>query len=269
MTLISQSALAKQIGISRQAVSKAVAQGLIPHEVVNGKKKINLDDTGVQLYIKENSDQRVRKRKNTDIDKLKEIVHPSEHDLIDELDKKFPNIGKGLLEAAKREQGKKKPSEKPAPKQPKKIKSPNTGPKNSGKSKPTPKKKQSEDKKLPIPPELRDIDTTEYEGLSAFDLNLREKIAKIQLAELKVSAWEKKLLPTDFIEDALYRHIEIMHSNIERYSGIKIKEVCSRAIEDGEVSPKHVEKMVSEMLKIIFNTTKSIEKEIKKYEPKV
>lgn len=221
MTIISQSEFSRIVGISRQAIYKAITSGNLPYVADGKKKKIDIDDPAVQLYIKENSIQR------------------------------------------ERAQGKKKPSEKPAPKSTKPTKSSNTGQKNSTKSKSKSKVKDNKHKIIDDPSDLQEIDT------SAFDLNQREKLARTKLAELKLENGKKKNLPTDFIEDALFRHIEKLHSNVERYAGIKIKEVCMKAIEAGEVGPRHVEKMVNEMLTIIYNTTQAVKKEIKKYEPKI
>jgi hypothetical protein len=61
MNLTTQSALARLVGVSRQAIYDAIKNEHIPHVEQNRKKKIDLDDPRIQNYIKGNP-QRNRKK---------------------------------------------------------------------------------------------------------------------------------------------------------------------------------------------------------------
>jgi hypothetical protein len=64
MNLISPTELARQIGISKQAVFKSLAEGVIPFELKGKRKFVDLDDQDVKAYIKISSRQReVAKKK--------------------------------------------------------------------------------------------------------------------------------------------------------------------------------------------------------------
>jgi flagellar biosynthesis GTPase FlhF len=64
MDLITPTALAKKIGISKQAVFKSIEDGRLPFILKGKMKKIDLDDNGVKSYIKNESRQRENAKKN-------------------------------------------------------------------------------------------------------------------------------------------------------------------------------------------------------------
>lgn len=58
MNLITQIKFAEQTGISRQGISKALKNGLLPYVENGNKKMIDLNDPAVKSYIKNSSNQR-------------------------------------------------------------------------------------------------------------------------------------------------------------------------------------------------------------------
>lgn len=65
MNLITQSAFAKQIGITRQAISKAIKNEMLPVVIENGKKYINTVDPIVREYAENIKSVREDKQKST------------------------------------------------------------------------------------------------------------------------------------------------------------------------------------------------------------
>ena len=102
-----------------------------------------------------------------------------------------------------------------------------------------------------------------------YEIDFRTKKAKMREAELKADALEKKLLPTDFVQDHLFRYIEKLNSNIERTASVYVTDMGKQILSDGEVLPKHIEKFTGDCLALIDDTKKAIVKAIKKYEPKL
>jgi len=106
------SRFAASIGITRQAVSKATKTGILPYVKIKGKKLINTVDPIVQDYarntkaVREDRDKKPKIKKSVKvkdaktIEKLKSVVDPSDHKIIDEMVKRFPGIETGLMEAA-------------------------------------------------------------------------------------------------------------------------------------------------------------------------
>lgn len=58
MNLITQIKFAEQTGITRQGISKALKNGLLPYVENGNKKMIDLNDPAVKSYIKNSSNQR-------------------------------------------------------------------------------------------------------------------------------------------------------------------------------------------------------------------
>jgi len=230
MNLISPTELARQIGISKQAVFKSLAEGVIPFELKGKRKFVDLDSQDVKAYIKISSRQREAAKKKEE-----------------KSAKKITKSKKSSKKLSKKITKSKSPSKKSA----KEL-----------------SKNKSKSEKLPKAEEISDLIKKEF-GLSLFDINVQTKIAEMQKKQIHVEILEKNYLPREFIEDGLFRYIERLNSNIERSAALFIKEVGQKILDDKEVTPKHIDKFTSMVLGLIDNTKKNIIKAIKKYEPKL
>lgn len=243
MNLISPTELARiieqQTGepFTRQAVHKAIDEGLIPFTLQGKKKLVDTDDPNVQSYIRDSNRQREQAKKNDirTVEDLKNIIVPEERGAIDEVLKKMPQLEKALIDSAN------------------KILS---------------EKKKQKPSKPKIPSKLADEIGTDIEGLSDFDIKQKIKLADMRIKEARANHAEKKLVATEFVQNYLFKYIENLNSNIERIAAVQLKEVGKSIIEEGEVKPAHITKFTNQVLEVIHLTKKNIIRELEKYEPK-
>jgi len=64
---VSQSEFARLTGLSRQAINKAIAAGLLPFEIEKGKKVIDINNLDVKDYVDSQSRQREAAKKKEEI----------------------------------------------------------------------------------------------------------------------------------------------------------------------------------------------------------
>ena len=84
MNLITQIKFAEQIGISRQGISKALKNGLLPYVEQGNKKMIDLNNPSVKSYVKNSPGQREVYKNTPEIKQTKQpkIVNTSEDGLV-------------------------------------------------------------------------------------------------------------------------------------------------------------------------------------------
>lgn len=82
--LITQIKFAEQTGITRQGISKALKNGLLPYVENGNKKMIDLNDPAVKSYIKNSSNQREVYKNQSEVKQPKKpkIVDTSEDGLV-------------------------------------------------------------------------------------------------------------------------------------------------------------------------------------------
>lgn len=107
----------------------------------------------------------------------------------------------------------------------------------------------------------------EFDGTSPYELKQRKEIAQTRIAELKADHYARKNLPTDFIEMCYIKHIERLHSIIERIASTALHDIGSQIIAAGEVKPEHIESFTALFLEAVHNNKLSVAREVKKYEP--
>lgn len=236
MNLITQIKFAEQTGISRQGISKALKNGLLPYVENGNKKMIDLNDPAVKSYIKNSSNQRevYKKDSKSELEELLSYIHPSEHDVIKKIHEENPKLIKPLLLTAKGELEKK--SEVKQPKKPKTK-------------------------------EPAEVGQSETDDFSPHEINRQTKIADMRKKQMQVEILEKKYLPANFIEYCYIRYIERLHSTLERSAGVYIQEVGNAILNAGEILPEHIEKFTSLVLEAIHNNKKAVKREVDKYEP--
>jgi hypothetical protein len=206
MKLVSPTEVARIISahtgeaFTRQAVHKAIGEGLIPFVIQGNKKLIDLDAPGARAYITDNSRQREQAKKN--------------------------DKNSGARSTLK--------DRKPA--------------KNTGRSEHGPGNLLNED---------------------PYVIKQRGMIADMRIKELKAAALEKRLIPVEFIDGCYFRYMEQLHSTIERSAGVFISEVGASIIEDGEVTPAHIERFKKLVYESIHNNKLAVAKELEKYEPQL
>ncbi len=228
MNLITPTELSRQMDISKQAVFKAIEEGLIPFTLSGKKKLIDLDNKSVQGYIRDNNRQREHAKKNDiqTVEDLKKVIVSEDRDIIDKVIKKIPGIEKGLIDAANKIVSEKR-ERKP----------------------------------------IDNNNTSEQTELDMHEMTRRSKFAEMRKKELQVLVMEKKYLPTEIVEDIYFTYLEKFNSAVERYASTYIKDTGKKILESGEVLPEHIESFTQKILETIHNNKKAVHKEKVKYEP--
>lgn len=102
MKLLTQSAFAKQIGITRQAISKAIKNEMLPVVIENGKKYINPVDPIVKEYAENIKSVREDKQKSTKPKKpvkVKGNKKAGKPDPVEEVEKNIPDYLKKISDS--------------------------------------------------------------------------------------------------------------------------------------------------------------------------
>ena len=258
MNLITPTELARRCDISKQAVFKAIDQGLIPFTLQGKKKLVDLDDPAIQVYVTDNNRQReaVKKNDSTQLQELQSMVIPEEREAMAKVAKKLPNLIPALLESAKKIRAEQQ--EQRAAKMNK--------PSGKGKEKVNELKDLS---KLIAQKMAEKHGSSEIQNFDPYALKMRKLVAETKIKEFQAEAQNKNLIPTEVIDSIHFRYLERFNSNMERLASVYIGEVGKEILEAGEVLPAHIEKFLSAILNAIHDNKLAVAKEFKKYDPKL
>jgi len=102
---------------------------------------------------------------------------------------------------------------------------------------------------------------------SAAELNRELTAKKIERLQLEIDRRRKVLLHTTFVEYFLIRHIETLHSNIERNAATSIKDFGKEILNAGEVTPELINRWINLFLNLCHTTKQKIQNEIQNYQP--
>lgn len=96
---------------------------------------------------------------------------------------------------------------------------------------------------------------------------LQKKKIKLQSEKIKqdIDIRSNDFLPTEFVENNLFRYIEKLHSNIERGASVFIQESASNILYEGELTNSELEKFINKFLTLCHQTKQQIIKELKEY----
>jgi hypothetical protein len=99
------------------------------------------------------------------------------------------------------------------------------------------------------------------------ELNKELTAKKIRKLDLENDIKLKKYLPTDFVEHFLFRHIELLHTTIERLSMTSLKDYSKKILDEGEVTSQMLNDFQNLYLKACHDTKIRVMAEIKNYNP--
>jgi hypothetical protein len=107
MKLLNASQLSREVGVSRQAIAKAIKSGALKY---SKDKLIDLDCATTKKYLKTaGKSGRGKKKTENKAEELKKILHPDEREKIDSLAKTAPQLIDPLLKSAKEQLKKQQP----------------------------------------------------------------------------------------------------------------------------------------------------------------
>jgi len=247
MKKINQSRLAALAGVTRQAVSLAIDEGIIPFVMDGRTRAVDLDDPEVKEYIAMTNTSR-ENRSNKKLEELKSMIVPEERAAIDRLAKHSPKVVTVLLDAAKKVRSEKREPKPPKPATPSKL--------------PAKKSPKPVSASGPAGPQVpSDID--------AHEIRRRAQYADMLKKEAQAAILEKRALPRDYVEEWLFKYLEKLNSTVERTASVSLDEIGGRILEAGRVLPEHSMEFTNLILQAIHNTKKAIVKSIKDYEPRL
>jgi hypothetical protein len=108
---------------------------------------------------------------------------------------------------------------------------------------------------------------TPADGRTSAELNKELTEKKIRKLDLENDIKLKKYLPTDFIEHFLFRHIELLHTTIERLSMTSLKDYSKKILDEGQVTSQMLNEFQNLYLKACHDTKIRVMAEIKNYDP--
>lgn len=119
----------------------------------------------------------------------------------------------------------------------------------------------------PITPRKPGAITSPADGRTSAELNKELTEKKIRKLDLENDIKLKKYLPTDFIEHFLFRHIELLHTTIERLSMTSLKDYSKKILDEGAVTSQMLNDFQNLYLKACHDTKIRVMAEIKNYNP--